>query len=180
VIARHVDPALVDSGLADLVDSGDLVPVGVEGWRQQAYASAAALAALAAGDRGGRNRTTLLSPFDPVVWERARASRLFGFDYQLEAYVPAGKRVHGYFTMPVLHGGRLVARVDPKRDGDVLLARQVTFETGRRGAVPSSAVAGTATALLEAATWVGCDRVQIGRVVPESAAPALRDAVLPR
>jgi hypothetical protein len=180
VIARHVDPALVDSGLADLVDSGDLVPVGVEGWRQQAYASAAALAALAAGDRGGRNRTTLLSPFDPVVWERARASRLFGFDYQLEAYVPAGKRVHGYFTMPVLHGGRLVARVDPKRDGDVLLARQVTFETGRRGAVPSSAIAGTATALLEAATWVGCDRVQIGRVVPESAAPALRDAVLPR
>jgi uncharacterized protein len=174
VIARHVDPALVDSGLADLVGGGDLVPVEVEGWRAAAYASTAALTTMESAGRAGRHRTTLLSPFDPVVWERARASRLFGFDYQLEAYVPAPKRVHGYFTMPVLHGGRLVARVDPKRDGDVLHARQVSFETGRRGAVPSGAIVGTATALREAASWVGCHEVRVGRVVPEGAAPALR------
>lgn len=178
VIARHVDPSLVDAGLSDLVDAGDLVPVAVEGWRQQAYTSAPALAALAA-DRPGRNRTTLLSPFDPVVWERARASRLFGFDYQLESYVPVEKRVHGYFTMPVLHGGRLVARVDPKREGEVLHARQVTFETGRRGAVPAASVNGTAAALQEAASWVGCGQVRVGRVVPETASAALHDALLP-
>jgi uncharacterized protein len=177
VIARHVDPALVDAGLDDLVATGDLVPVAVESWRQQAYAWAPALDALSSGASASRGRTTLLSPFDPVVWERARASRLFGFDYQLESYVPAEKRVHGYFTMPVLHGGRLVARVDPKREGQVLHARQVTFETGRRGAVPAAAITGTATALREAASWVGCTDVQVGRVVPDTAGSALRGAL---
>ena len=177
VIARHVDPALVDSGLDDLVASGDLVPVAVEGWRQTAYAWEPALAALSSGGGTGRSRTTLLSPFDPVVWERARASRLFGFDYQLESYVPAEKRVHGYFTMPVLHGGRLVARVDPKRDGQVLHARQVTFETGRRGAVPAAAITGTAAALREAASWVGCTDVLVGRVAPDATGSALRGAL---
>jgi len=79
--------------------------------------------------------------------------------------------------MPVLHNGRLVARVDPKREGKVLTARQVTFETGRRGAVPASAITGTAAALREAASWVGSESVRIGRVVPESAAPALQAAL---
>lgn len=169
--ARHADPSLVDDGLAALVASGDLVPVTVEGWRQPAYAWAPALAALE--EPRGRTRTTLLSPFDPVVWERPRAARLFGFDYQLECYVPAAKRVHGYYAMPVLHGGALVARVDPKREGEVLHARQVTFETGRRGAVPSAAIRGTAVALREAASWVGCHEVRVHRVLPETAAGPL-------
>jgi uncharacterized protein YcaQ len=175
--SRHVPPALVDAGLASLVESGDLVPAQVEGWTQPAWAWRPSLDALAAGGVRGRSRTTLLSPFDPVVWERARASRLFGFDFQLEAYVPADKRVHGYFTMPVLHGGRLVARVDPKREGESLVARKVTFETGPRGGVPASAVAGTAAAMREAASWVGLDHVRAEQVVPASAAPALADAL---
>ena len=127
--------------------------------------------------RSHRDHATLLSPFDSLVWHRGRTSRLFGFDFTLELYVPQDQRVHGYFTMPVLHGGRLVARVDPKREKDALHARQVTFETGRRGAVPASAVTGTAAALREAASWVGSTSIALGRVVPESARPALESAL---
>jgi uncharacterized protein YcaQ len=79
--------------------------------------------------------------------------------------------------MPVLHGGRLVARVDPKREGRTLTARKVTFEKGSRGAVPASAVRGTAAALLEAASWVGCESVQVGDVVPASASAPLAAAL---
>jgi uncharacterized protein YcaQ len=56
----------------------------------------------------------LLSPFDPVVWHRQRASELFGFDYRIECYTPAEKRIYGYFTLPILHRGQLVGRLDPK------------------------------------------------------------------
>jgi len=161
--------------LDTMADDGAIRRVQVAGWAQPAYADPAALAALEAGGVG-RSRTTLLSPFDSLVWHRERTERLFGFDYTMELYVPQDQRVHGYFTMPVLHGGRLVARVDPKREKGVLHARQVTFETGRRGAVPSSSVTGVAKALREAASWVGCDDVHVDRVVPDAAAPALRSA----
>jgi uncharacterized protein YcaQ len=119
----------------------------------------------------------LLSPFDSLVWHRGRTSRLFDFDYQLEAYVPAHKRVHGYFTMPVLHGGKLVARVDPKRVKDTLHARQVTFEMSPRGTVPSSSIKGTAAALRDAATWVGCSQVVVDRVIPAQVQGALNAAL---
>jgi uncharacterized protein YcaQ len=162
--------------LAELVADGRVAAAFVEGWAAPAYADPAGLSALAAGS-AGRSRTTLLSPFDSLVWHRERTERLFGFDYTMELYVPPDQRVHGYFTMPVLHGGRLVARVDPKREKDLLHARQVTFETGRRGAVPASAVTGTAVALREAATWVGATSVVVGRVVPEQGRPALESAL---
>jgi len=111
------------------------------------------------------------------VWHRGRTSRLFDFDYQLEAYVPAPKRVHGYFTMPVLHGGKLVARVDPKRIKDTLHARQVTFEVNARGAVPATSINGTALALREAAAWVGCTTVAVDRVIPADARAGLLGAI---
>ena len=161
--------------LADLVERDLVQRVHVEGWKRPAYADPSALAAVEAGV--GRSRTTLLSPFDSLVWRRERTARVFGFDYVMELYVPQAQRQYGYFTMPVLHGGRLVARVDPKREGQVLAARKVTFETGRRGAVPAAAVTGTAAALREAASWIGCTSVRIGDVVPASAAGALADAV---
>ena len=175
--SRSLPRERVDALLADLVDDGLVVRVDVEGWGAPAYADRATLEALAGGSVGGRSRTTLLSPFDSLVWHRGRTSRLFGFDYTMELYVPPDKRVHGYFTMPVLHGGRLVARVDPKRERDALHARQVTFETGARGAVPATAVAGTAAALREAASWVGSTSVVLGRVLPEAARPALESAL---
>ena len=126
-------------------------------------------AALAQPPRG-RHRTTLLSPFDSLVWDRKRVLRMFGFSHSLEAYVPAPKRVHGYFAMPLLTGGRLAGRVDPTREGRTLIARQVSLERG-------SAAEPMAEALREAASWVGCDEVRLGVVTPAGHAPRLHAAV---
>ncbi|GAA3866937.1 crosslink repair DNA glycosylase YcaQ family protein [Streptomyces lacrimifluminis] len=142
--AEQVDAVIADSGL---------VPVTVEGWGKPAWADPAALEAPARG----RHRTTLLSPFDSLIWERARTERIFGFTHRLEAYVPKPKRVHGYFAMPVLAGGHLVGRVDPAREGNTLVARQVSLHGPK--AVPA-----VAQALLEAASWVNCTNVRVERV----------------
>ncbi|MDQ0684208.1 uncharacterized protein YcaQ [Streptomyces achromogenes] len=148
---EQVDAVIADSGL---------VPVTVEGWGKPAWADPAAVETAPRG----RHRTTLLSPFDSLIWERARTERIFGFTHRLEAYVPKPKRVHGYFAMPVLSGGRLVGRVDPAREGRTLVARQVTLDGPK--AVPA-----VAQALLEAATWVDCTDVRVERVD----APELRE-----
>ncbi|MFD7136055.1 winged helix-turn-helix domain-containing protein [Streptomyces sp. NPDC059894] len=147
----QVDAVIADSGL---------VPVTVEGWAKPAWADPEALRT----PPRGRHRTTLLSPFDSLVWERARTERLFGFTHRLEAYVPRQKRIHGYFAMPVLAGGRLVGRVDPAREGRTLVARQVTLDGPK--AVPA-----VARALVEAAAWVDCTDVRVERVD----APDLRE-----
>ncbi len=151
-------------------EEAGLVPVTVQGW-PRAWATPDALDWLAAEGRD-RHRTTLLSPFDPLVWYRDRAERLFGMRHRIEAYTPAHKRVHGYFAMPVLHRGRLVARVDPKRDRGALHARRVTLESTSR-----TAIEGTANALREAASWVGAERIIVDDVVPAGAATALSAAV---
>ncbi|WP_460066320.1 winged helix-turn-helix domain-containing protein [Streptomyces sp. YKOK-I1] len=150
---EQVDAVIADSGL---------VPVTVEGWGKPAWADPAALAT----PPRGRHRTTLLSPFDSLIWERARTERIFGFTHRLEAYVPKPKRIHGYFAMPVLAGGRLVGRVDPAREGQTLVARQVSLESPK--AVPA-----VAEALVEAASWVDCMDVRVERVD----APELRDTL---
>jgi uncharacterized protein YcaQ len=148
-----------------VIEASGLVPVDVEGWDAPAWADPEALEAPVRG----RHRTTLLSPFDSLVWDRRRTSRVFGFDHRLEAYVPAPKREHGYFAMPLLAGGRLVGRVDPKREGRTLHARQVSLER--------AAVDHAAAALREAAAWVGCDAVSVGRVDPPALAAPLRAAL---
>ena len=150
-----------------------LVQVQVQGWKGGAWATPEALDWLQAPSRA-RHRTTLLSPFDSLVWHRGRTERLFGMAHRLEAYTPSHRRQHGYFAMPVLHRGALVARVDPRRDGGTLVAERVTFESDGSGRVSDDAIAGTATAIIEAATWVGCSGVRVGEVVPASAAPRLR------
>ncbi|MEU6381432.1 crosslink repair DNA glycosylase YcaQ family protein [Streptomyces sp. NPDC046909] len=152
--AEQVDAVLADSGL---------VPVTVEGWGKPAWADPAALET----PPRGRHRTTLLSPFDSLIWERARTERIFGFTHRLEAYVPKPKRVHGYFAMPVLAGGHLVGRVDPAREGGTLVARQVTLDGPK--AVPA-----VAQALVEAASWVDCTDVRVERVD----APELREPLV--
>ncbi|MFE5216636.1 MULTISPECIES: winged helix-turn-helix domain-containing protein [unclassified Streptomyces] len=151
---EQVDAVIADSGL---------VPVEVEGWGKPAWADPVALAT----PPRGRHRTTLLSPFDSLIWERARTERIFGFTHRLEAYVPKPKRVYGYFAMPVLAGGRLVGRVDPAREGATLVAKQVTLDDAK--AVPA-----VAQALIEAAAWVNCTDVRVERVE----APGLREPLV--
>jgi uncharacterized protein len=139
-----------------------LVPVHIavrDGQPVPAWADPAALAL----DSRGRHRTTLLSPFDSLIWDRKRTLRVFGFEHALEAYVPAPKRVHGYFTMPLLAGGQLLGRVDPARSGSTLVARKLTLDKPR-------AAEPMARALTEAAAWVGCEDVRLEQVEP----PGLR------
>ena len=96
--------------LAELVEAGSLALVEVEGWAEPAYTPPESKAPRAL------EALTVLSPFDPIVWYRARAARLWGFDYRIEIYVPAAKRLYGYYVLPVLDGERLVARLDVKTD----------------------------------------------------------------
>lgn len=153
--------------VAAVVGETGLREVRVAGWPEPAWAHPGALALLGAR---GRHRTTLLSPFDSLVWDRARAARVFGFTHRLEAYVPAARRLHGYFTMPLLAGGRLVGRVDPAREGRTLVARRVSLSSSR--AVPA-----LAAALREAAEWVGADAVAARHVDPPKLAAAVRIAL---
>jgi uncharacterized protein len=157
----------------DAAAAAGLVPVEIAGRRAapavRAWADPGALATRD-GAVHGRNRVTLLSPFDSLIWDRRRTLRMFGFEHSLEAYVPQARRVHGYFTMPLLAHGRLLGRVDPARSGRTLIARKLTLDK-------PSAAEPMARALAEAAAWVGCDNVELGRVEPASLEPRLRKAL---
>ena len=150
------------------IDRAKLVPVAVEGWESQAWAPRAALRALSAGITG-KHRTTLLSPFDSLIWDRPRTLRLFGFAHKFEAYVPAPDRIHGYFVMPVLAGGTIVGRVDPGRSGTTLVAKRASGDV--------TAAPQIARALVEAARWVGCDDVKIVEARPAPFKTALAAAL---
>jgi uncharacterized protein YcaQ len=161
--ATRVEEAALAAGLTPVAIGG---PGGttVPGW-----ADPGALAQAQAAARG-RHRAVLLSPFDSLIWDRKRTLRMFGFEHSLEAYVPKPKRVHGYFAMPLLAGGRLVGRVDPVRRGGTLVARQLSLDT-------AAAVEPMARALREAAEWVGCTSVELGQVSPPHLASRLHAAL---
>ncbi|MDP9072777.1 MAG: winged helix DNA-binding domain-containing protein [Actinomycetota bacterium] len=152
--------------VAQVLADTNLVPVNVDGWNLAAWADPLALDALPAR---GRHRSTLLSPFDSLIWDRARTERLFGFAHRLEPYTPKARRIHGYYAMPLLAGGRLIGRVDPKRAGHTLVARQVSLVEP----VSDQQVAALADALTEAAEWVGCDAVTVEAATPAALGPAV-------
>lgn len=150
-----------------VLDSSGLTKVQVAGWKPVAYADPDALSALGVRQRG---RTVLLSPFDSLMWYRERVERLFDLRHRLEAYTPKEKRMYGYFAMPVLAGTRIVGLVDPGRRGHQLVAKQVTL-------FRADAASQVATALVEAASWVGCTSCVIERVEPTSARAELEARV---
>ena len=179
--------------LQAMLRSGEVVEVGIEGDRNRWYALAEDLPALAsaARRRGSPSRGTgLLAPFDSFLWHRARTKKLFGFDYTIEVYVPGHKRVHGYYSLPILHDGRLIGRLDAKshRAEGRLEVKNVHFERWlAAGTAPplaswgafgqEAALAGVAEALRSLAAFVGASRVTLGRVAPSRMRPALARAL---
>ncbi len=144
-------------GVADLLDElaeeGGLLRASIEDEPAYVHPENAALAEVALSGELRPSRTTLLSPFDPVVWDRARALDLFGFEYRIEVYTPAAKRRYGYYSLPILHRGELVGRLDAKahRKEGVFEVRALHLEPG----VPVSEdlVSGLAGALRDCASW---------------------------
>lgn len=140
--------------LAELVESGDLRPVAVEGWRQAAF--------LASETNRPRavSAAALLSPFDNLIWSRERTERLFGARIRLEIYTPAHRREHGYYVLPFLLDDALVARVDLKSDraASVLRVQAAHREADTDPVLASAALAGS---LRQMARWLGLEGVEV-------------------
>jgi uncharacterized protein YcaQ len=160
----------VAAGMKTLEAEGLALPVAVEGFSEPVWLDPALLPQL--DDlRAGKGRptlTTLLSPFDNLIWHRGRMADLWDFQYKIEVYTPAPKRVYGYYTMPILHRGRLVGRLDPSfdRKNRILTIRKVFLEPDEAATEPlAKAIAG---ALWDFAAFLGADEVSLLAAEPES------------
>lgn len=144
--------AATRTAIQQLVEAGELLPVRVQGWQQPAYLHAEAR--LPRWVRGN----TLVSPFDPLIWERGRAERLFGLTYRIEIYVPASRRVYGYYVLPFLQGERFTARVDLKADRKSAVL-QVPAAWLEPAADPGETAVALAVELRRLAGWLGLSAV---------------------
>ena len=172
-------PKLKDRDLDALVDGGELQRVDVDGWKNPGYVHRGHGDVLreAAAGRLRASHTTVLSPFDPVVWDRERVAAMFGFDYRIECYTPAPKRRYGYYVLPVLHRGRLVGRLDAKahRADGVFEVKALYLEAG----VPPTPVLADALAraIRNCADWHATPRVEVIRCEPVAFRRRLQAAI---
>lgn len=156
---RLRDQSAVRVAVQQLVDAGELEPVVVRGW-QRGDRPLPAWRHRAATLPRRIERAALLTPFDPLVWFRERALRVFDFDYRIEIYVPADRRRYGYYSLPVLVGDRIVSRVDLKADRptSTLRVQSAWWEPHAR---PDADAAPLAAELARAAGWQGLERVSV-------------------
>ena len=142
--------------IRELVEAGELIPVSVEGWREPAFV------ALDAKSPRKVDASALLSPFDSLIWERARTERIFGFRYRIEIYTPSANRKYGYYVLPFLLGDKLVARVDLKSDRAMrtLLVQGAHCEPGVR---PSAVAGPLMRELVTMASWLGLEQIKVTR-----------------
>jgi uncharacterized protein len=172
----RLKPAVDEQELAPLLASGELLSVQVAGWHNPAYVHRDH-AALLAKAREGRLRatyTTLLSPFDPLVWDRARLREMFEFDYSIECYLPAGKRKYGYYVLPILHRGRLIGRLDAKAHrAEGLFEVKALFLEEQVEPTPRM-LEELAQAIADLAAWHGTPKIRLGRCRPAAMGSVLR------
>ncbi|WP_394849236.1 winged helix DNA-binding domain-containing protein [Pendulispora brunnea] len=163
---------LKDAELDPFVEAGELARVEVEGWTNPGYVHHAHTDLLQSPLRA--THSTLLSPFDPVVWDRERAAAMFDFDYRIECYTPEEKRQYGYYVLPILRRGVLVGRLDAKahRADGVFEVKSVYLEGGQR---PSEALTRDVVAAIQScADWHRTPKVQIRKSDPRAWAKSLR------
>jgi len=178
------------AALRAMIEGGEVTALEIEGRPGRWLALTRDLPALARARRAPTpsRGTTLLSPFDSLLWYRDRVARLFGFDYRIEVYTPGHKRVHGYYTLPILHHGHLIGRVDAKshRAEGRLEIRHVHFEpwfasgqkppTGGARLDQDEALGGLRDAFASLGTFVGAGKVVLRRVTPSRLRRALTHA----
>jgi uncharacterized protein YcaQ len=175
----RLKPRVSDRELAPLLASGELLTVSVQGWTSPGYVHRdhAEVLEKALAGRLRATHTTLLSPFDPLVWDRARALAMFDFEYTIECYTPAPKRRYGYFVLPILHRGRLIGRLDAKAHRAVgqFEVKALFLEPGVRPEPPL--VQAVAKAIADTARWHGTPEVRLGRTQPAALAKSLGAAL---
>ena len=150
----HIPPAQAPVLFDELVEDGRLEQVTVEGWKQPGY--------IVPGARIPKSirARAIVSPFDPLMWERRWTKAVFGFDYQIEIYVPAPKRIYGYYVLPFLMGENFAGRVDLKADRktSILLVQAAYAEPGTEPMAVAEALAGELEAM---AGWLGLGRIEV-------------------
>ena len=176
----RLKPRLKDADLDDRVAQGRLLRVAVQGWSVPAYVHSSNRALLRKALRGQlqATHTCLLSPFDPLVWDRERAQTLFGFDYTLECYTPEARRKYGYFVLPLLHRGEIIGRLDAKahRCDGVFEIKALYLEPGVR--LDAAGIAALAQTLRASAAWHGTPQVRVARTEPAPLRARLNKALL--
>jgi uncharacterized protein YcaQ len=170
---------LKDAELGAYVERGELLRVSVDDWKNVGYVHPDHRDAceLAARGRLRASHTTLLSPFDPVIWDRERVATMFGFDYRIEVYVPGPKRIWGYYVLPILHRGRLVGRLDAKahRAEGRFEVKALYLEDGVVADAPFADA--IAEAVQRCADWHATPDVEIARCSPRTFKKPLEQAL---